>query len=259
MRRRMRDERRGPSRTARSATCARRSPTSRRARRPRVMVLQRRAGGRPQTERAVDVQPRAMVARDVARSRRADRTRRCSRCRPARTRSSVDRRCRRARARARPPSSGPDRQPSLVRPGATRSRSAAARAIADTWTSSPTMTRSFGACCRPSASTSQPGAAQQFVARGRQRGEVRHAAAGHKAGARGLRQAEQLEQPPRRDFFDDRGGRRHHEQRAVLIPRGGEPLRRHRRRQGAAGDEPEVARSGRGHETGFGALAPACR
>ena len=57
------DDRRCPSRTARSATCGRRSSTSRR-RRGRDEVAQRGDGGRPQPERAVDVEPRVRQLAD---------------------------------------------------------------------------------------------------------------------------------------------------------------------------------------------------
>ncbi len=68
------------------------------------------------------------------------------------------------------------------------------------------------------------GAAQQLVARGRERGEVRHVATGDEADAGAGGQSEELEQPAPRGLLDDRRRGRHHVEAGVLIPRRSEPL-----------------------------------
>ena len=95
------------------------------------------------------------------------------------------------------------------------------------------------------------GAPQQLVARGCQGGEIGHVAAGDEPDAGVSGKTEEVEQPSRRDFFHDGRRRRHHEQRRRLIPRGRQPFGGHRRRQGAAGDEPEISRSGCGDQAGL--------
>ena len=94
-------------------------------------------------------------------------------------------------------------------------------------------------------------AAQQFMPCRRERGEVRHVAAGDETDAAGGRHPQQIDQPRARHFLDHRGGRGEDVEAGGLIPYGREPFSRDRRRQGAAGHEPEVARAGRGHEPGL--------
>ena len=53
---------------------------------PRIRSAQRRDGGRPDPERAVDVDPARRARGRSGRARRTGRTRRCSRCRPGRRR-----------------------------------------------------------------------------------------------------------------------------------------------------------------------------
>ena len=97
------------------------------------------------------------------------------------------------------------------------------------------------------------GATQHLVARGRERREVRHMAAGHEADADVRGQPEQLERAsaPATSSTTD-AGRRHDVEAGVLVPGRREPVGRHGGRQRAAGDEPEIARSGGGDEAGFG-------
>ena len=123
---------------------------------PRARCAQRRARRRPQPERAVHVQP-AAGARGRARDdlRRAGRTRRCSRCPPARRRGRP-RRAGQDLAQRRPRASAPARR---RRPRSPRSRPSpsiwsAARIV--TCASAPTTTRSPARRRARRASTSQP-------------------------------------------------------------------------------------------------------
>ena len=121
------------------------------------------------------------------------------------------------------------------------------------WTSSPTITVIRGARCSPSASTFQPA----------------RRSTSWRAAARQVKFA--MWQPvtnptelPRLAGRADRAasadttssmtadGRRHDVQRAVLIPRAGQPVGGHRHRHRAAGDEPEIARTGARDHAGIG-------
>jgi hypothetical protein len=96
------------------------------------------------------------------------------------------------------------------------------------------------------------GRGEDAVTGGRQRGEVGHRGTGHEphSGVRG--ESQQLDQPAGRDLLRNRCRRRHDIERCVLIPRRGQPVGRHRRRHGAADDESEIARTGRGHKARAG-------
>ena len=119
-------------------------------------------------------------------------------------------------------------------------------------TSSPAITRTRGARCRPCVSTFQPA---------RRRTSCR-AAARHVKFAMwqpvtkptpALRgRSEQLENPAGDDVFDHRHGRRHHIEARVLIPGAAEPVGGDGHGHRAAGDEPEVARPGAGDDAGIG-------
>src|SRR5438093_1451383 len=87
-------------------------------------------------------------------------------------------------------------------------------------------------------------AAEDRIASGGKRGEVRHLASGDEANARLPGQIEQIEEPFARYLFDDRDGWRSHEETRVLVPRAGDPIRCERDRQRAADHEAEVARAG---------------
>ena len=95
---------------------------------------------------------------------------------------------------------------------------------------------------------------QHRVARRRQGGEVRHRAAGNKAGAALRRQAENVQEPPPRYLLQrgvDGTDRRHP---SVLVPGRGQPVGRQRRRQAAADDvaeEPAANSSGGRGRTDF--------
>ena len=91
--------------------------------------------------------------------------------------------------------------------------------ITDTCTSSPTMTRSRGASCKPSASTSQFRRRNNSCRAAAKRRKVRHVTAADESDTRVGRQTKQIEQPSGGNFFDDRRRRGHHVQRRRLIPR----------------------------------------
>ena len=65
-------------------------------------------------------------------------------------------------------------------------------------------------------------------------------------------QPEQLRHPSAGNFLRDGAGWRHDVETGVLVPGRREPVGRHGGRQRTAGDESEIARTGGGHETGFG-------
>ena len=81
------------------------------------------------------------------------------------------------------------------------------------------------------------------MARGGERGDIRHVGAGDEADARVAREPQQIDQPFAGDLLRDRCRRRHHVQPRVLIPRRRQPLGGRRRGQRAAGHEPEIPRA----------------
>ena len=131
--------------------------------RPRVGALdalhvmpQRAAGGGPQPERAVHVEPGLMPAGEIG-----DRVERIERAGVHVAGLRADDRRTTARAAsafasASRASCAPDRRRRRARPVARPTPSIRSAPTTDTCTSSPTMTRRRGAPCRPSASTSQP-------------------------------------------------------------------------------------------------------
>jgi hypothetical protein len=96
-----------------------------------------------------------------------------------------------------------------------------------------------------------PDVAQDRVSRRSQAGEVRHLASGDEADAAAGRQPEQLAHPPGGHLLGDRERRGGRVAAGVLIPGGGQPVGGDRDRQGAADDEAEIARAGRGDQPGL--------
>ena len=81
----------------------------------------------------------------------------------------------------------------------------------------------------------------------RQRGEVRHLAAGHEAEAAVSGKPEKILKPGADRLLDDGGGGAGDIQAGVLVPRRGQPVGGDGRRQRAADDKAEVARPGHAH------------
>ena len=140
-----------------------------------------RVRGGPEPERAVDVEPAAARARRLATSA-ADRRRRCSRCRPGRTRSSgptTPARIDRERVGAHPALAigrDPGRRP---RP----SPSIWSEAWIVTWDSVADDQRIGGAPSEPVVLDVPAGTLEERVAGGRERREVGHRRAGREADA----------------------------------------------------------------------------
>ena len=208
---------------------------------PAREVAQRRATppptGRTRRRRAA-TRP---TARTGTRSAPAGRTRRSSRCPPARRRSPGPR-----------PSSRASASGSIAPWASAATRCAASRPSPIirsalkivACASSPAITVSGGAPIRPWPRRVPARALEHDVARDRQAGHVGHLRAGDEADARVRRQPEQREHPVLDDLLDDRRGGRADPHVRVLVPRRGQPVRRQRGGQRAAGDEAEVARPG---------------
>ena len=222
--------------------------------RPRVGVArarhepgQRRARRRPQPERAVDVHPRAVLARrgdDVG--QRVDRAGvHVARLR-AHDRGAVAGRA--APPRARPRASAPARRPAPPRPPPARSRAAAARARPSRAPPRPPARAAAGAPLSPRSSRSQPARASSAPRAAASPVTFAICAPVVSPAPASRGQPEQLQQPPARDLLHHRRGRRGDRAEGVLVPRRREPVGRQRRRQRAAGHEPEVARARRGDE-----------
>ena len=109
---------------------------------------------------------------------------------------------RRARPRAHRRACGPDRRPERARSRRCRSRGSAARRPPRCALRRRRSRGSRGAPLQPLRLDVPAGAAQHFVTRRRQAGEVRHVAAGDEADAGAARQVEQLEEPADDDVFD---------------------------------------------------------
>ena len=205
-----------------------------------------RRRGRPQPECAVDVQPRPVLARELA---------------------NLDERI--ARARVDVPDLGADdrrtgrrRERPFERVGTHASlivgRHAHDRPAADADHPARGVNRGVRLLAgddrerrralQPQRFDVPPGAAQHLVPGRGERGDVGRVRAGHEPDARLLGQPEQLENPARGARLERRHPRRHDVQGRVLIPGRDEPVRRERNRIAATGDEAEVARPGsRGH------------
>ena len=93
------------------------------------------------------------------------------------------------------------------------------------------------------------GFGEHVLAGGRERGDVRHLAAGHERERCAVGDAEQLLQPRARDLLDDRCRWTGYVQAGVLIPGGGEPVGGERSRDRAADHEAEVATAWDGDHT----------
>src|ERR1700686_3330375 len=91
------------------------------------------------------------------------------------------------------------------------------------------------------------------MARGGQRGEVRHLASGHESETGVAGKIEELEQPLACDLFDHRHRGRRHEDAAVLIPRRRQPIGSNGDRQRAADHKSEVAWPGTADDSSIGA------
>jgi hypothetical protein len=96
------------------------------------------------------------------------------------------------------------------------------------------------------------GRAQHRVAPRGEGRKARHRRAGREPHARARRQAEQVDEPRRRDLLRDRSRRRDRVQPRVLVPRARQPVRRKGRRDAATDDEPEVPRPGAADKPGIG-------
>ena len=241
------DRRRSRSRcpAGRSATCARRPPTSRRARGRRrgARAARSTAAHRPNAPSTCSQAPCALAGGrdldervagagvDVAGLRAHDRR---------------ARRRRRARERARParirpcPSTGD--APRRLRPEpehAQRGQDRGVRLVAD---------HDRDRSARPAArAPRRPSPTRSSTA---WRATARHVVFAiwppvTKPDAGLARQPEQLEQPAADDLLDDGRGRGQDVQPGVLIPRARQPVGRDRGRQRAADDEAEVARARR--------------
>ncbi len=218
--------------------------------RPRIGVRKagdepaiRGRGGGPQAEGSVDVQPRAVLARELA-----DFDQRIARAGVHVPDLRTDNR-RTRRRRQRP----------LERVGPHASllvgRDAHDRAAADTNHPARGVDRGVRffagdnrqrrGALQPERFDVPPGAAKHFVPGGGERGDVGRVRAGHEPDARLFGQSEHIENPARGARFERRHARRHDVQRGVLIPGRDEPVRRQRDRIAAARDEAEIARPGR--------------
>ena len=147
---------------------------------------------------------------------------------------------------ARPVASGPGRRPP-PRSGAPRPsiRSAISTELC---TSAPTSTRTRGAPCRPSRSTSQPARSSTRYRAAARPEKLAMVAPGGPADAAARRQVQQLEQPAGRHVAQ-RGHRgRDLAQRRVLVPRAGQPVGAEGSRQGAADDEAEEPAGAHRHQ-----------
>ena len=202
-------------------------------RRPRVRsfragdkVTEPRRRSCPQTEGTVDVEPGARCPRPSSQSHRADRRNRCSRPRPVRRRWSDP-----PRLRAPRRSSATSIRPS---PSAVSGRICAG---ADAEVAKRPVDgdvafladENVDPGARPAVrrgGDSSPPELEHVLARSRERGHVRHLAAGDEAGGHPVRQAEQLAQPFECDLLDDAGARCRPDQARVLVPGRGEPVRR---------------------------------
>ncbi len=98
------------------------------------------------------------------------------------------------------------------------------------------------------------GVAQDLCARGGEGGDVGHLCAGGEAAAAGGGQAENFKEPAEDDVFEIGGDRRKIEERGVLIPGDGDPVGGDGDRERAAEDAAEVASAGGGDGAGAAEL-----
>jgi hypothetical protein len=98
------------------------------------------------------------------------------------------------------------------------------------------------------------GVVENVPARRRETGHVGNLGARDEPDRRLAREAEKLEQPVPRHLLDDRGRRPGGVEAGVLVPGGREPVRRERRGQAASDHEPEVAPAPRRDDAGPGVL-----
>jgi hypothetical protein len=98
------------------------------------------------------------------------------------------------------------------------------------------------------------GRLEHAVARGSERGEVGHLAAGHQR-VRGVPgQPKQVDQPRAADLLDHRGRGRGRVEAGVLVPGRGEPVRGEGGREATSDYEPEEPAARRGHDPSIGRL-----
>ncbi len=93
-------------------------------------------------------------------------------------------------------------------------------------------------------------ALQQRVPRGGERAEVRHGGAGDKPSTRSSRERQNVDQPLERDLFQGGSDRRTDHLPCILIPGGGQPVGSHGDGQRPAVDEAEKAPTGIDHGGG---------
>ena len=116
------------------------------------------------------------------------------------------------------------------------------------WASSPTTTVTFRRAMKPPCRSTSWSVCQQHRAScRRERGEVCHRRPGDERHARVARQVERVQDPSLGNPLDRGSDRRADLAERILVPRRGKPAGGQRRRQGSAGDEAEVARTGARH------------
>ena len=216
--RRRRRPRRCRSRRGRSATCGRRSPTSRPARSPRAAA--RRAGlaaaHRPKAPSTWHQAPCARQASTISASGSNAPVLTSPAC--AQTIAGPSPLGERRRA-ASGPASGPGRRRARAGSRSAPSPSMRQATVTVTCACSPAITRTSRRALQPVGLDVPAGVAQHRVAGRRQAGEVRHLAAGDEADAAARGQPEQLAHPAGRDLLGDRQRRGRRRSRRRSGPR----------------------------------------
>ena len=209
---------------------------------PARQVAKPRARSRPQPERAVDVQPRAVLVRGVGdvgewiERAGVHLTRLCTDDR----RAVAQRRRERVGAhRSLIVGRDPDRPPRAQAGVAQRDEERRVDLIAD-----QDLDRRRSR--EPVGLDIPAGPREHGVAGGGEPGEVGHRRPGREPDGRAGGQPERLQHPALGDRLDRRRRGRARAREPVLVPGGGQPVGRQRGGQRAAGDEPEVARPGAG-------------
>ncbi len=225
--------------------------------RPRVGRRRSRASGRastaprpPRSRTRHRHGPRRLARARSGSAHRAGRTRRCSRCRPGRRRSigpSMSARVsRRASGRMRPWSSEATTPDALALAPETEHLE---RRVDRDVRSLVRHDGDVGRALQPVPLDVPAGLREDTVARRGEGGEVGHRRPGHEPDARAIGQAQEIDEPARRDLLGDRRGRRERVQAGVLVPgagqpvggeRGGQAARRRRTRSSAARPTPRA-------------------
>ena len=206
----------------------RRSPTSPRRSKPSARCAERGRRRGPEAERAVDVHPRAGVARPPQISRR-----RIERAGVHVAGLDADDGAGVESAAARRRASGPARRPGTLRTRRGRARGAPSAFSTETCTSPPDhdgqrrRARAVRRARRPSRRA--PARAWRAAASAVKLAIVAPVTS---APPQPAGQPEQVAHPLERDVLERRRGGRHHAQRDVLVPGARQPARRHGRRAG---------------------------